>query len=411
MNIIYNIAIALYSAAIRITAHFNTKAKQFVHGRRQWEKQLRRVIDPANRYLWIHCASLGEFEQGRPLIEKIKKEQPQYRILLTFFSPSGYEVRKNYPLADIVAYLPIDNRRNARKFIGLIKPEMAFFIKYEFWYHYINELKHRQIPLYIVSAIFREGQLFFKKGFPGHWFRQMLLKTEHLFVQNTRSAELLQSAGITHCTVAGDTRFDRVAEIARNTKEIPMVDKFKDGSPLLVAGSTWKPDEELLTPFINNHPDLKVIIAPHEVTEENMNRLEKLLINRPIRFSQCTGADLAQVQVLIIDSIGLLSSLYRYGDVAYIGGGFGVGIHNILEAATFGLPIIFGPNHQKFKEAVDLKNEGGAFPVNNPGELDSILGRLIQNPGERHIPSEICKHYVKNHVGATEIIIKKVFNK
>jgi len=361
MKIVYQTGILFYTLSLKIASLFNSKARQFVNGRHNWRKKLAEKIDTNARYIWVHCASLGEFEQGRPLIEAIRKQFPEFRVLLTFFSPSGYEIRKNYDQADIVMYLPVDTRRNAKKFLQLVQPEKAFFIKYEYWYFYIGELKKRNIPLFIVSAIFRENQYFFKNNLWGKWYRQMLLKTDHFFVQNEKSAQLLQSIGLNNFTVSGDTRFDRVAAIARGAKKIPLVEKFKNNQPLLIAGSTWKPDEELLAGFINSHPHLKVVFAPHEVTPANMNRLEQLLKTSHIRLSKAGENEIDRYQVLIIDSIGLLSSLYQYGNVAYIGGGFGVGIHNILEAATFGLPVIFGPNYEKFKEAVDLKNPHSKF--------------------------------------------------
>lgn len=410
MVILYQIGIFFYSAVIKAFSPFNAKAGQFVKGRRNWRKELASRIESNARYIWFHCASLGEFEQGRPVIEEIRKQFPQYRILLTFFSPSGFEVRKNYEQADIVMYLPFDTRGNARRFIRIAQPVMAFFIKYEFWYFYIDELKKKAVPLYIVSAIFRDSQHFFKKSLPGNWYRQMLYKPEHFFVQNEHSGKLLQSAGLNNFTVSGDTRFDRVAAIARGAKNIPLVEKFKGNDLLVVAGSTWKPDEELLVEFINKHDGYKVIIAPHEVSETNINRLVNLLKKSCVRFSKADEKDIRTFQVLIIDSVGLLSSLYRYGELAYIGGGFGVGIHNILEAATFGLPVIFGPNYKKFKEAVDLKKLGGAFPVENFLQLEKILNNFFSDPPGLSEVSEVCKNYVENNTGATSHILRKVFN-
>jgi len=288
---------------------------------------------------------------------------------------------------------------------------MAFFIKYEYWHFYIDELKKNHIPLYMVSAIFRENQLFLKSSRWGKWYRQMLLKTGHFFVQNEDSAKLLQSVGLNNFTVSGDTRFDRVVAIAHNAKEIPVVEKFKGDHLLLIAGSTWKPDEELLAKFINNHDGLKVVFAPHEVTETNMNRLEYLLKKSCIRFSEAKEKDVGSCRVLIIDSVGMLSSLYRYGNLAYIGGGFGVGIHNILEAATFGLPVVFGPNYKKFKEALELKTLGGAFPIHDYSRLEQTLNDLSADPHKLSEVSAICKNYVEKNSGATNLIVNKVFNK
>ncbi|HKI88515.1 MAG TPA: glycosyltransferase N-terminal domain-containing protein, partial [Draconibacterium sp.] len=292
-----------------------------------------------------------------------------------------------------------------------VQPEKVFFVKYEYWYHYISELKQRTIPLYIISAIYRETQSFFKSSPWGKWYRKMLFQFEHIFVQDETSAVLLSTAGIQYYTVAGDTRFDRVASIATNSKIIPIVEKFKGNSPLVVAGSTWKPDEELLTTFINQNPDTKFIIAPHEVSGVNINRLHQMLKTRAVSFSKIENTNIENYQVLVIDSIGLLSSLYRYGDIAYIGGGFGVGIHNILEAATFGLPVIFGPNYKKFKEAIELINLGGAFSISDQNTLDESLSTLLNDKNALKKASEISKRYVAKNVGSTKLIIKKVFNK
>lgn len=410
MTLLYRTGIFFYSLFIHIASVFNEKARLFVRGRKNWEKILGQKIDPKAKYIWFHCASLGEFEQGRPVIEDLKNRLPEYKIMLTFFSPSGYEIRRNYPLADVVAYLPMDTKRNVSTFLNIVKPEKVFFIKYEFWYFYFSELSRRKIPLYIISAIFRENQQFFKNTPWGKWYLKMLSQVEHLFVQNEKSGELLKTIGLSNFTVSGDTRFDRVAAIAKVSKEIPIVEKFRENSLLLIAGSTWKPDEELLAAFINQSSNIKFIIAPHEVSAANINRIHQLLKKPAISFSKVTEAEIDMFQVLIIDSVGLLSSLYRHGNIAYIGGGFGVGIHNILEAATFGLPVIFGPNYKKFKEAVDLTVEGGAISISNFDELRQALNNLINVKHEREKTSDICKNYVAKNVGSTKVIIKKVFN-
>ncbi len=389
---------------------FNEKARHFVRGRKNWKANLQNQIEEDTRYIWFHCASLGEFEQGRPVIEEIKKQFPRYKIILTFFSPSGYEIRKNYDGADIVLYLPLDTKSNAHTFIDIVKPEKVFFIKYEFWYFYISELKKQNIPLYIISAIFRDNQLFFKNTIWGKWYRKTLFKVEHFFVQNETSAELLKSIRLNNISVAGDTRFDRVAAIVKAAKKIPVVEKFKGEAQLIIAGSTWKPDEELLIEFINQNESIKFIIAPHEVSDVNINRIHQLLKKPAISFSKLAETEIDNYQVLIIDSIGLLSSLYQYGSIAYIGGGFGVGIHNILEAATFGTPIIFGPNYKKFKEAVDLISNGGAFSITNYDELESNFNHLISDKELFNNSSENSKNYVEKNVGSTKFIIKKVFN-
>lgn len=407
---LYSIAIAFYAVAIRVAALFNEKAKLFVAGRKNWEQNLKAKINPAAKYIWVHCASLGEFEQGRPLIEAVKEQFPEYKIVLTFFSPSGYEIRKNYALANVVAYLPLDTKRNARTFISLVKPEKVFFVKYEYWNNYITELHKRKIPLYIVSAIFRKEQPFFSLTPWGKWYLRMLFKVEHLFVQTKVSGELLESVGIKNYTVSGDTRFDRVAAIAAGAKEIPPIEKFKGSALLVVAGSTWKPDEELLATFINQSSGIKYIIAPHEVSAANVTRIKQSITKPVVEYSKVQKSEIDNFDVIIIDSIGLLSSLYRYGNVAYIGGGFGVGIHNILEAATFGLPVIFGPNYKKFKEAVELIAEGGAFTINSQTSLNDSLHKLTGNETSRRKAAEISKDYVAKNVGSTGVIIKKVFN-
>jgi len=410
MNFLYSIAIHFYAVAIKVAALFNEKAKLFVAGRKNWEQNLKSKIDSKAKYIWVHCASLGEFEQGRPLIEAIKEQFPAYKIVLTFFSPSGYEIRKNYALADVVAYLPLDTKRNARTFISIVNTEKVFFVKYEYWNNYITELHNRKIPLYLVSAIFRKEQPFFSKTPWGKWFLRMLFKVEHLFVQTKVSGELLESVGIKNYTVSGDTRFDRVAAIAAAAKDIPPVEKFKGSSLLVVAGSTWKPDEELLAAFINQSSGVKFIIAPHEVSAANVSRIKQSITKPVIEYSKVQESEIANFDVIIIDSIGLLSSLYRYGNIAYIGGGFGVGIHNILEAATFGLPVIFGPKYKKFKEAVDLIDEGGAFKIYCQTSMNRVLHKLTEDETHRRKAAEISKDYVAKNVGSTQLIIKKVFN-
>ncbi len=411
MSLLYNLGILFYGLFIRVAALFNEKAKQFSSGRKNWRRNLSDKIDKNASYIWFHCASLGEFEQGRPVLEEIKKQYPKYKIILTFFSPSGYEIRKNYDGADIVSYLPMDTKRNAQDFLKLVQPKKVFFVKYEFWFNYISVLKKKQIPLYIISAIFRENQQFFQATPWGKWYKKMLYSFEHIFIQNETSARLLERNGINNFTVSGDTRFDRVAEIARGAKKFEIVEKFKGENVTLIAGSTWKPDEELLAGFINNSNDVKFIIAPHEVTTANINRIQQLLKKPTICFSKVDISDTDSYDVLIIDSIGILSSLYQYGNIAYIGGGFGVGIHNILEAATFKLPILFGPNYLKFKEAVDLVDKKGAFPIQNYAELEATLSKLLSNRNNLQNASEICKEYVEKNVGSTKLIIKKVFNK
>lgn len=411
MNALYDISIFLYSILIKLTAPFNIKAKQISTGRAQAFKYLKAKIKHDKPIVWLHCASLGEFEQGRPVIEAIRKEHPNYRILLTFFSPSGYEIRKNYDQADYICYLPADTPKNAKKLIDLVRPELVFFVKYEFWHHYINQLKKQNIPLFLISAIFRENQLFFKNTWWAKWYRQMLFGFEHLFVQDNQSVELLARIGVSRVTRAGDTRFDRVAEIARNGKQIPLVERFKGNSQLVIAGSTWKPDEELLAQYIHSHPETKFIIAPHETKKVNIERLINLLKTPVVCYTEATENSVLNKQVLIIDTIGLLSSIYKYADLAYIGGGFGVGIHNTLEAAIFGMPIVFGPNYLKFNEATSMVKLGVAFPVTDYESLQSVLSPLLYDDQKRNTIAGECTQFTNQNLGATQIILDKVFNR
>jgi 3-deoxy-D-manno-octulosonic-acid transferase len=409
MNVLYNLSIFFYSILIRLALPFNTKAGQIWKGRQRVFAELPKKIKHDRPIIWVHCASLGEFEQGRPLIEAIKKQHPEYQIFLTFFSPSGYEIRKYFELADYIYYLPADTKSNARKLIELVNPEIVFFVKYEFWFHYIQELKKRNIPLYLVSAIFRENQLFFKNSPWGKWYRKMLFGFKHFFVQDEQSVELLGRIGFRNVTKAGDTRFDRVAMIARNAKDIPLVEKFKGNQQLLVAGSTWKPDEELLIEYIHSHPEIKFIIAPHETKRRNIDRLISQLKTPVICYTEATEESVMNKQVLLVDTIGLLSSVYRYADLAYIGGGFGVGIHNTLEAAIFGMPIVFGPNYLKFNEATTMVKLGVAYPVNDYSELKTILESLISDTEKREKIASACISFTQQNLGATQTIISKVF--
>ena len=367
-------------------------------------------LDRNKRYTWFHFASLGEFEQGRPVLERLKSENPELPIVITFFSPSGYEIRKNYSLADHVFYLPIDTRTNAIEFIRLLNPEIAIFTKYEYWYHYFEELHKNNIPLYVISGIFRKEQAFFK--WYGSLHRKMLSKVSHFFVQNKNSQFLLNEIGIENVTITGDTRFDRVAYNAAHTTELKIILDFTQGNKVFIGGSTWPDDEKLIAKLVLSSPDWKFIIAPHEVKPERINEITELFPNS-IRYSQINkkqsdssenlliGSD---IQVLIIDNIGLLSSAYQYGDIAYIGGGFGVGIHNTLEAAAFGLTVIFGPNYQKFTEAVELISTGGAFTIKNYAELANCMEKL-QTDSKREACGVAAFNYVQNHTGATQAIL------
>jgi 3-deoxy-D-manno-octulosonic-acid transferase len=405
MTPLYNFSIYTYYILIKIAALFgNDKAKLWLNGRKDIFENVRAALKPAQKRIWVHASSLGEFEQGRPVIEKLKELRPDYKIVLTFFSPSGYEIRKDYKGADYIFYLPLDTRENAERFLDLVQPEKVIFIKYEFWYNYLTTLKLRSIPLYLVSANFRKDQHFFK--WYGGWFRKLLHNFEHIFVQNERSANLLKGIDISNITIAGDTRFDRVYSIATSSRELPEVKNFVDSSFCIIAGSTWEPDEDLLIKYFNETShQIKMIVAPHEIKDAAIDRIIQKLNKKAVRYSQLQNA--GDADVLIIDNIGMLSSLYRYGRIAYIGGGFGKGIHNILEAATFGLPVLFGPNYQKFQEAVDLAKAGGAFPISDYFTMKSALDNLIEDNVKTINCSEISRQFIKNNLGATDIILQE----
>jgi len=403
MVILYNLILTLSRWGLFIASLFHPKAKAFVNGRKNLFKKIQsdfqHVHDPV---VWIHCASLGEFEQGRPVIEKLKREFSQLKILLTFFSPSGYEVRKNYDKADFVYYLPLDSARHAKKFISLTKPTLTIFVKYEFWYYYAKEIHSRKIPLISISAIFRKDQLFFKEyaGF----YRNILRYFSYFFVQNDESVRLLKSIGILNCKRVGDTRFDRVYQVVRQAEEIPIAKNFKGEEKVFVIGSSWPEDMDVLAPFINENR-LKFIIAPHEVSESSLSALEKSLQVKYIRFSQAADKPLNDYSVLIIDNIGMLSRLYRYGEFAYVGGAFGQGLHNILEAACYGVPILFGnKNFEKFQEAVDLINRGGAFDVSDYPDLKGKY-EMLNVPESFLLACEVTRQYVEENLGATEKIM------
>ncbi len=407
MNILYQISILFYTFCIKVTSLFNPKAKLWTSGRKNIFKTLEeKLAGNTHPIIWIHCASLGEFEQGRPIIESLKEQMPEARILLTFFSPSGYEVRKNYPEADYIFYLPADTIGNAKQFIKIVKPKAVIFVKYEFWFNYIQTLYEKSIPIVSVSAIFRPTQYFFKSY--GRWFRKNLSKISHFYVQTEESAALLNSIGIKEVTICGDTRFDRVAAIATHCKSFPLIELFKGNHKIFLAGSTWPADESLINTLYRNKPDLKFIIAPHEVHEEHIKAIEKLFSGTILRYSQANTSNISQAQVLIIDSIGILSHLYQYASIAYIGGAFGKGLHNILEAATFGKPIIFGPNYQKFKEAKDLIAKGGAFCIHDANELIKQTTFLYSNEAEYKKASIECLNYVNSMKGATQLIVEAI---
>lgn len=402
---LYNTGILAFQTLLRLAAPFNPKARSWIEGRRNWHAALAEKLQTNTAPIaWFHAASLGEFEQGRPVIEAFRKQYPAYKILLTFFSPSGYEVRKKYEGADYIAYLPADTPRNAQQFVGLIRPRMAFFIKYEFWYNYLYELNRAHVPILCFSAIFRPNQLFFKPY--GGFYRTMLHYFDHILVQNAESVDLLKRIGITQVIQAGDTRFDRVAQVAATRQVLPLAAAFKQTQPLLVVGSAWPEDMAVLIPFLNTFGQpLKVILAPHEIHDDEIERWRGQLKKASVRFSQTSEIAVQRADVLIIDNVGMLSSLYQYGDFAYVGGAFKQGLHNILEAATFGLPLFFGPDYQKFQEAIDLVNEGGAFPISTTTELTTLFANQYADPSEA---ARICQSYVQRNIGATAQVMEIV---
>lgn len=410
MVFLYSLALQLYGLLLRLVAPFVPKARQWVDGRRNWQARLQQQLgaDPAPR-IWLHCASLGEFEQGRPLLEALRQQYPGHKLVLTFFSPSGYEVRKDWPGADYILYLPLDTAANARAFVQLVRPELAIFVKYEFWYHYLAELRRRQVPTICVSAIFRPEQVFFKPW--GGFFRRVLRQLTHIFTQDEASAELLRGIGITQTTVAGDTRFDTVvATAAAPARELPIVAAFTaDAAPVLVAGSVWPPDVDVLTPALRRWAgELRVIVAPHEISEAHLQQVEAALPGRVVRYSQADAATVAQARVLLIDNIGLLRELYRAGDLGYIGGAFGKGLHNTLEAAAFGLPLLFGPRYQKFREARDLVSQGTAFVVTTAEEAEAALQPLLTDTTLRADLGRRAHAYVQREAGATGRILGEI---
>ena len=409
MGLLYNIGIRFYDCAIALAALKNCKARLLRRGRKGLLRHIESCMAGSKgRKIWIHAASLGEFEQGRPIIERIRRDVPDTTIIVTFFSPSGYEIRKDYPLADHIFYLPSDRPSNVRRFIDAVRPDVAIFIKYEFWLNYLNELRRRTIPTYLVSAIFRPTQVHFRPW--GRLWRKALECYDTIFVQNKASQELLASVGYTRAVVAGDTRFDRVAEIARNAKQIPIIERFAMGAPLFVAGSTWGKDEELLLELINANPDIRFVIAPHEMDESRIQHLENKVHGGVARYTRSNdSSDFSHTQLLILDTIGLLSSAYGYAHWAYIGGGFGVGIHNTLEAATFGLPIAFGPNYHNFREARELIEVGAATSVATAQELITWFTPIKSEGEAQQKASSSARDYTKEHCGATKTIMDLIF--
>lgn len=417
---IYNIVIYFVLWGIAIASLFNEKVRKMWRGEREAFKILKQKVDPNAKYIWFHAASLGEFEQGRPLMERIRKDYPQYKILLTFYSPSGYEVRKNYEGADIICYMPVDTRLNAIRFLRLVRPVMAFFIKYEFWSNFLHILKHRNIPTYSVSSIFREDQVFFK--WYGRSYAGVLKCFTRFFVQNEESKRLLEGIGITAVDVVGDTRFDRVLQIKEAAKQLPICEAFRTGVAssqsadvphhdfkVFVAGSSWPPDENIFIPFFNEHKDWRLLIAPHVIAEEHLKLILSLIKGKKVvRYTQTTPEEAAEADVLIIDCFGLLSSMYNYGDVAYIGGGFGVGIHNTLEAAVWNMPVIFGPNNKKFQEAQGLLKSDGGFEINTNEDFSGLMSSLMNDEAFLKQAGDKAGAFVTHLAGATDKVLASV---
>lgn len=409
MSFFYNIGIRLYWLAARIISPWNRKAKLWIQGRKNWQESLKQAFNPADRVIWFHCASLGEFEQGRPVMEAIRTRFSDHKILLSFFSPSGYEKRKNYSGADYIMYLPLDTRRNARQMLSILNPEMVLFIKYEFWYHFLHRLKSNSVPVFLISGNFRREQIFFK--WYGGWYRRFLDCFTHIFVQKENSEQLLSQIGITRVSVAGDTRFDRVWQVSENPYKDEALEAFAGESDVIVAGSTWEKDELILEQAYQSLPhEIRWIIAPHELSDTHLEQLKKRFPESR-RFTEVKGKIPKEVRVLIVDTIGHLSYLYRYGTLAYIGGGFGKGIHNVLEAATYGQPVIFGPAYQHFIEAVELVSLGGACPVEGSGDLLSTIRQHLDQRDLLKTTSEIAAKYVKQRRGATSKIVEELCKK
>lgn len=404
---LYNIAMYLYKAGVWIASHFNRKVRAMWEGEKRAYEKIGNMMSHRHPYLWFHAASLGEFEQGRPIIEAIRSSHPEYRILLTFFSPSGYEVRKSYGGADIVCYLPLDTPRNAQRFLSLIEPKMAFFIKYEFWYNYLNLLKERNIPIYSVSSIFRPGQVFFRKYAKN--YSKVLNCFTHFFVQNEQSRKLLANIGITNVTISGDTRFDRVLEIKKRSKELPIIDAFvKNAKHVFVAGSSWQPDEDIFIHYFNRHSSWKLIIAPHVISEERVANIRKKIDGVSVRYTTTTLERAENAKVLVVDCFGLLSSIYRYADVAYVGGGFGAGIHNLLEAAVWSKPIFFGPNNDRFQEAQELKESGGGIEIMSATDFKERMDAYLSSPQQMAEDGQKAGQYVASKSGATQQILSAI---
>jgi 3-deoxy-D-manno-octulosonic-acid transferase len=405
MSFLYHILIHFYSFAVNIFSLFNEKAKRWVDGRKNLLQHIQSTISSLDEIAWFHCASLGEYEQAKPVIEELKKQQPTIKILVTFFSPSGYEIRKDDPLLDYVFYLPIDTKYNAKQFLKITNPKMAFFVKYEFWFNYINQLKENNVPTYLISGVFRDNQLFFK--WYGKWYKKVLYGFTHFFVQNNYSEQLLLANKFTNVTLSGDTRFDRVYNNSIQQQKIPLIEKFKENSILIIGGSTWQPEEKILADYSKLNSEQKLIIAPHDVSEKHIIEIEKLFQQKTLRYSQANDKNIANTKILIIDSIGLLANIYQYSDIALIGGGFTGALHNILEPASFGNVVLFGSKHQKFHEADELISANGGFSISTSDDFNKKLALINSNINQYKINS---KNFISNNKGATNRIFNKLNN-
>ena len=406
MYLLYNVLVLIVRFILKLIAPFNKKIKLFVEGRKATFQKLENTISKNNEVIWFHCASLGEFEQGRPILEKLKEQHPNHKFVLTFFSPSGYEIRKDYEFADVICYLPLDTKQNAKLFLDLVHPDLVVFVKYEFWPNILRELKIRDIKTILVSGIFRQDQLFFK--WYGSWIRKSLKAFNHFFVQDENSKQLLENIKFNNVTVNGDTRFDRVYEITQQNNQLDFIDSFKNGNYTLVAGSTWKEDEELLVDYINNRASEKekFIIASHNINSKDIEELKKSIVKKVVLFSEKEHYNLKEFQVFIIDTVGILTEIYNYADVAYVGGGFTkTGVHNVLEPATFGVPIIIGPNYKKFNEVIELIKNKACFVVNNSQKLSAILNEFFQQKQHREEVGSRALNYVVSKTGASSKIL------
>lgn len=408
MLFLYNLIVLLATQIVKLLALFSPKMKLFVNGRKDVFPTLKSKIAANDKTIWFHAASLGEFEQGLPMMEKIKEQFPNHKIIVTFFSPSGYEVRKNNSIADVTVYLPLDTKSNAQKFIELVHPELVFFIKYEYWPNYLNELKKQNTKTYLISGIFRENQAFFK--WYGGFYRKALQTFDYFFVQNDSSKQLIQSIGFTNVKVSGDTRFDRVVSILERDNTLDFIEQFKDGKTTIVIGSSWPKEENLLVNYINNSgKNVKFIIAPHNIKSEQISNLKQQITKATVLFSEKENKNLSEFQVFIIDTIGILTKIYSYADIAYVGGGYGnPGVHNILEPATFGVPIVVGPNYSHFAEATALVNMNGCISITEQKQLNEAFDLLLNNEDERHEKGHICSTFVQMNKGATEMIMKHI---